>query len=295
MNISLRQIEVFFLTANLGSITKAANSLYISQAAASMALKEFEIQLGEKLFDRVGKKLLLNESGRAAVGMASGIVGQASELTNYFSDKSRLYGDLTIGASSTIGNYILPEYVADFIRTNSLTKVKLDVGNTEDIIKKVMQFKVDVGFIEGNCYEPEIIVTSWRDDKLAVFSSRKHPLVTKPEPPKIEDLETCNWVLRERGSGTRAIFENEINALSIKINVILELGHTEAIKNVVAKGTEISCLSQYALDDLLLLGRIKIIETPTLNLKRKFYLIMHQDKFATKILKSFLKHVRADC
>lgn len=291
MNISLRQIEVFLFTANLGSITRAAEKLFISQAAASMAIKEFETQLGEKLFDRLGKRLILNESGRAAVAIASGIIGRASELTNYFTDKSTLFGDLTIGASSTIGNYVLPEYVANFIQKNAMTTVKLEVGNTEEIIRKVMQFKVDVGFIEGNCYESEIDVVPWVDDELAVFSSNEHPLAAGVGTVSIKDLEDCKWILREKGSGTRAIFENRINLLSMTIHVFLELGHTEAIKNAVSRGTGISCLSQYVLEDLLQLGRIKVLNTPFLGLKRKFYLIIHQDKYKTMILKSFLRHV----
>ncbi|NIA20313.1 MAG: LysR family transcriptional regulator, partial [Xanthomonadaceae bacterium] len=142
-------------TANLGSITRAAAKLYITQAAASMALKELEIQLGEKLFDRVGKRLILNESGRAAVSISSEIIGRTVELSHYFANKNRLFGNLILGASSTIGNYILPEYVADFIRQHRMARVQLDVGNTEEIIGKVRQFEVDAGFIEGNCCEPD--------------------------------------------------------------------------------------------------------------------------------------------
>jgi DNA-binding transcriptional LysR family regulator len=290
MNISLRQIEVFLVTANSGSVSRAAEKLFISQAAASMALKEFETQLGEKLFDRVGKKLILNESGRAAVSMASEIVGRTSELTNYFIDKNNLFGNLIVGASSTIGNYILPEYVADFIYLNSETKVQLEVGNTEEIIKKVVRFEVDAGFIEGSCYVPEIEVVSWMDDELAVFSSVQHDLAVNGDV-SIADLEASDWILREKGSGTREIFENQINLLSMSIRVSLELGHTEAIKNAVSRGNGISCLSQYALHDLQSLRVIKIIDTPFLDLRRKFYLIMHKSKYKTKILQSFLEYL----
>jgi len=290
MNISLRQIEVFFATANSGSVSRAAKKLFISQAAASMALKEFETQLGEKLFDRVGKKLILNESGRAAVAMAAEIVGRAQELTDYFTDKNSLFGNLIVGASSTIGNYVLPEYVAAFIHDNSNVKVQLEVGNTEEIIKKVARFAVDIGFIEGSCNNSEIVVIPWMDDELAVFAAPRHVLVGDGEVG-ISDLELCDWILREKGSGTRELFENQISRLSMTINVLLELGHTEAIKNAVSRGNGISCLSRYALQDLVRLQAIKLIKTPFLDLRRKFYLIMHKDKYQTKILQSFLKHI----
>ena len=290
MNISLRQIEVFLATANLGSVSRAAEKLFISQAAASMALKEFETQLGEKLFDRAGKKLILNESGRAAVALAAEIVSRAEELTDYFSVKNSLFGNLVVGASSTIGNYVLPGYVASFIQGNERAKVQLEVGNTEEIIKKVSRFAVDIGFIEGSCYESEIEVIPWMDDELAVFAAPRHKLAGAGGTD-IAELEACNWILREKGSGTREIFENQIGKLSMTINVLLELGHTEAIKNAVSRGNGISCLSRYALQDLMRLKAIKLIKTPFLNLRRKFYLIMRKEKYKTKILQGFLKHI----
>ncbi len=289
MNISLRQIEVFLATANSGSVSRAAAKLFISQAAASMALKEFETQLGEKLFDRVGKRLILNESGRSMVAMAAEIVGRTQELAGYFAD-NQLSGNLVVGASSTIGNYVLPEYVASFIKINRGAKVQLEVGNTEEIIDKVAHFAVDVGFIEGSCCEPEIVVLPWRDDELAVFSAPQHDLA-ESGVVAISDLENCDWILREKGSGTREIFENQMNQLSMTINISLELGHTEAIKNAVSRGSGISCLSRCALQDLLRLREIELLATPFLDLRRKFCLIMHKKKYKTKILQSFLQHV----
>jgi len=292
MNISLRQTEVFLVTANSGSVSRAAEKLFISQAAASMALKEFETQLGEKLFDRAGKKLILNESGRAAMAMAAEIVSRAEELTDFFTEKNSLFGNLIVGASSTIGNYVLPEYVAAFIHNHNKVKVQLEVGNTEEIIKKVAGFAVDIGFIEGSCSEPEIEVTPWMDDELAVFAAPQHVLAGDGEAG-ISDLEACDWILREKGSGTREIFDNQISQLSMTIKVLLELGHTEAIKNAVSRGNGISCLSRYALHDLQRLQAIKLIKTPLLDLRRKFYLIMHKEKYKTKILQRFMAHVHA--
>ena len=290
MNISLRQIEVFLATANSGSVSRAAAKLFMSQAAASMALKEFETQLGEKLFDRAGKKLILNESGRAAVTMAAEIVGRTEELVDCFADLNNLFGNLVIGASSTIGNYVLPEYVASFINCHPKTKVQLEVGNTEEIIDKVAHFAVDVGFIEGGCCESEIEVIPWRDDELAVFSAPQHKLAGL-DAAAISDLESCDWILREKGSGTREVFENQISRLSMTINILLELGHTEAIKNAVSRGSGISCLSRSALQDLLRLQEIELLATPFLDLRRKFYLIMHKKKYKTRILQNFLKHI----
>ena len=291
MNISLRQIETFLLTAKLGNLSRAAEKLCITQAAASMALKELESQLGGHLFDRVGKKLVINENGRATIPMASEIIGRASELTHYFDNEAGLVGNLVIGASSTIGNYVLPQYIAKFVQDNDRCAINLHVGNTEEIINKVLQFEVDAGIIEGLCYEPKIRVAPWMDDELAVFSSARHWLATTGTIGPGE-LQACDWILRERGSGTRDIFEAQLNAQSIEIRVLLELGHSEAIKNAVAAGTGISCLSKFVLADLLQMGKIKLLSTPFLDLKRKFFLLLHRDKYETTVLKGFLRQLK---
>jgi len=291
MNISLRQIEVFLYTANLGCLTRAARKLSITQSAASMALKEFETQMGEKLFDRSGRKLILNENGRALVAGAAGIIGRATELENFFHGDKGLAGILKVGASSTIGNYVLPQQVADFVARNPLSRIHLEVGNTEEIVGKVNRFQVDVGFIEGNCEAPEIELVPWLDDELAVFAASAHPLCGKKRITP-EMLMECRWILREQGSGTREIFERGARPLAERIKILLELGHTEAIKNAVAAGNGISCLSIRVLTELIELGRVRIIPTPFLDLKRKFFIIIHRDKYRSRLLQNFLASCR---
>ncbi len=292
MNITLRQIEIFLLTAKSGSLSRAAAELFLTQAAASMALKEFETQLGEKVFDRVGKRLVLNESGRAAIPIAAEIIDRTAELGACFAGREGVFGRLVIGASSTIGNYILPEHVAGFIQAHPRAEIQLEVGNTEEIIRKVLQFKVDIGCIEGSCYEPELDVVPWMDDELAVFSSVRHPLAAIDLLGRRE-LEAGNWILREKGSGTREIFAAQIKERRLKIRVFLELGHTEAIKNAVSRGSGISCLSRHALRDLLSLGAIKLFQVPFLDLRRQFAFVIHRRKYRTMILESFLHYAVA--
>lgn len=291
MNITLRQVEAFFYTAKLGSLSMAAEKLCITQAAASMALREFENQMGEQLFERVGKKLVINESGRAIMSTASEMIGRAEELVCCFTGKKGcMCGHLTVGASSTIGNYVLPEYIAKFIDSHCTGNIRLEVGNTDEIINRVLKFEVDLGIIEGLCYDPMINVIPWMDDELAVFCSTKNPLAQK-DSVTMADLEQCGWILRESGSGTRVIFENQVNAISMQLKILLVLGHTEAIKNAVAQSQGISCLSRHVLRDMETLGRIKMLNTPFMDLKRKFFILIHKEKFHTRIMKEFLSKV----
>lgn len=293
MSFSIRQIETFFYTAKLGSLSLAADKLCITQAAASMALKEFENQLGEKVFERIGKKLVLNESGRAILATSSELIGRAYELEHFFSEENILTGQLVVGASSTIGNYVLPEYIAGFIDENRKSNISMHVGNTDETIERVLKFEVDFGIIEGVCYDPVINVIPWLDDELSVFTSINNRLASKDEITD-KDLQECDWILREEGSGTRRIFERLMNTHDMKINILLVLGHTEAIKNTVAKGNGVSCLSKYVLEELAQLGQIKLLDIPFLDLKRKFYVLIHREKFRTKIMKEFLNLLGLD-
>lgn len=286
MNITLRQIEVFFYTARLGSLSKAADRLCITQAAASMALRELENQLDEKLFDRTGKKLVLNENGRAVVTPASELMGRTTELEGFFNGGSGLSGHLVIGASSTVGNYVLPEYIAVFIDSNKKSTVDLKVGNTEEIIGRVLKFETDIGVIEGVCSESAVRVIPWTEDELAVFVSARHPLASK-ENVTAADLEGCDWILREKGSGTRDAFENQARELGMNINIRTVLGHTEAVKNAVANGHGVGCLSRRVLEELESLGQIKLLKTDFFDLRRSFYVILHKDKYVSNTLNSF--------
>lgn len=290
MNVTFRQIEVFFYAATLGSLSKAAEKVFITQAAASMALKEFESQLGENLFERVGKKLVLNENGRAIIAYCSELIGRADDLEKFFSKEASLLGSLNVGASSTIGNYVLPGYIELFTSNNPSCSINMIVGNTEEIIDKVLNFEVDLGIIEGLCFEPKINIIPWLDDELVIFASSSNSLVKKDYITE-KDLCECSWILREQGSGTRRIFEDQLRALSISINISQVLGHTEAVKNAVSKGNGVSCLSRCVLNDLAELGVIKLLDTPCLDLRRKFLVLVHENKFQSRVLQGFLQEL----
>ena len=210
MNITLRQLEIFAAIAEQGNVTRAAEELLLSQSAASMALAEFENQLGEKLFSRSGKKLCLNESGRTLLPRVMELLARTAEIECMFASSGReLAGAVKVGASSTIGNYLITSYLGQFAQENPAVELSLEVGNTEQIIGSLLDFNIDIGYIEGLCQHPKIITRKWIRDKLVVFASPRHPLVAKKQL-SIADLAAAKWILRERGSGTRVIFENAL-------------------------------------------------------------------------------------
>ena len=286
MRITFKQIEVFSAVAKTGNMTQAAEALHLTQSACSMALSAMESQLGGVLFDRHGKKLILNERGRLLLPKAANIITQIEELQDLMTGKNEsvLAGHLIVGASTTIGNYLLPKIIGDFITHHPQIKLALSVANSEQIIHKLLKFEIDIGMIEGNCYSDEIEIFPWSKDELIVVASSEYPL-SKKRKITLQELHDAKWILREPGSGTRAKFED---AMSEKIKPFLELGNTEAIKQAVLAGLGITCLSKTAVSDLLNAGQLVELKTPFLKLSRDFYVLLHKAKYKTMVLNSFI-------
>ncbi len=289
MKITLRQLEVFVAVAKNENMSQAAEVLHLSQSACSMALSALENQLNDLLFDRHGKRLVLNERGRILLPKAYNIIAQATELQDLMTpDKERfLAGHLIVGASSTIGNYLLPELIGNFVTDYPKVKISLQVANTEQTIRKLLQFDIDVGIIEGRCNAQEIKVTPWRKDGLIVISSPQTTLYKKAKVT-LNDLRNAKWILREVGSGTRERFEE---AMGGPVSPFLELGHTEAIKQAVRAGLGMSCLSKVTVSDALKRGELVELKTPFLKLTRDFYILLHKKKYQTAILSTFIKKI----
>lgn len=218
---------------------------------------------------------------------ALNLLAEAEEIQSLAAgaERGELVGHLIVGASSTIGNYVLPQIIGHFTAQNPRTKVFLQVANTQQVIQSLSEFKIDVGFIEGGCYAQDIEVIPWRQDNLVIIAAPDHPLVHKKHL-RPADLQEIPWILREPGSGTREYFERAIQA---KITPFLELGHTEAIKNAVQAGLGISCLSEVAVIDAIKNKQLVVIEAPFLNLTRTFSLLRHKNKHLSILLQAWLK------
>lgn len=289
MRITLKQLEVFISVAQEGNVTRAAGLLNITQSATSMALSDFETQLGRKLFDRVGKRLQLNDTGRLLLPKAIDTVARATEIEQLARDDNALIGTLRIGASLTIGNYVMPGILGTFMKNHRNSQLQLDVGNTRHIVQAIEQFDIDVGFIEGFCHEPNIEVIPWCEDELVIFASPDHELAQKKTISE-KDLASADWILREPGSGTREIFDNAVLGRISKINLLLEFSHTEAIKRAVETGIGIGCVSRRSLQDAIDRGSLVVLNTPFLNLKREFFILIHRQKYRTRGLEHFLSY-----
>ncbi len=287
MRLTLRQLEVFVAIARDGNVTHAADRIAMSQSAASTALGELEKQFGQPLFDRVGKRLKLNETGQAAMPRALEILDRATELEELLAGGGGP-GALRLGASLTIGNYLCPALIDRYLALYPGSAVKLEIGNTEHIAAAVANFDLDLALIEGEINHPDLTVTDWLGDELVVFRAPRHPLAGKTDVA-IDDLLQESWIVREPGSGTRQTLDRAMTPYWPRWKIGLELEHTEAIKGMVAAGRFIGCVSRRALTESFAGGRLVEIATPELDLRRRFYIVTNRRKHRTAAIGAFLE------
>ena len=287
MRITLKQLAIFAAIAKHENISQAAEEVALTQSAMSMALKELESQLSTPLFRRHGKRLKLNTAGSELQPKVQQLLSLAREI-ELLATGDKLAGSLRIGASSTIGNYLAPSIIADFLTRYPDVNVDLKVGNTEQIIDDVLHLRVDIGLIEGLCDAPRLQRIAWRRDDLKIFCSPGHPLADRPHI-RYQDLAEAAWILREQGSGTRAIFSNATYDKFQPGGQLLELGNSEAIKQAVKTGFGISCLSELALQAELQYGEFVELNVPALDLQRQLFIIRHTSQFNSRLEQAFEK------
>lgn len=286
MKYSLRQLEIFVTISRTESVSRAAEALSLSQSATSTALSELERQFDLQLFDRVGKSLRINETGRQLLPRAVELLDRAHEIEALLQGHAG-FGYMKIGATLTVGNYLATLLVARFLQEHPESRIQLQVHNTSTIVQQIVNHELDLGLIEGDTHHPDIEVQPWIADELVVFSAPGHQLA-KASSISIEQLLQEQWILREKGSGTRETFDRALRNNHSKLNIRLELEHTEAIKRAVESGLGIGCISRLALKDAFRRGSLVPLATPDLNLGRYFYFLWHKQKYQTTGMREFI-------
>ncbi len=295
MRITLRQLAIFTAVADAGSTSAAAERVALSQSATSAALNELEAVLEARLFDRVGTRLVLNDTGRGLLPQARAVIDGAAGIEREFG-LGAAPGDhgapslLRVGASTTIGNYLLPTIVAAWCRARPEAHVDVQIANTGAIAAAVARLDVDVGLIEGPSHEPEVIAQPWREEELAIVCAPSHPLLRGDMTRRLNvaALRQAPWLLREPGSGTREAVEQALQPHLHQLVEGMHFGGTEAIKQAAVQGLGFTCLSLFAVQDLIALGRLVRVQTTLPRLARRFYLVHHRRKQFSPSLARFM-------
>jgi DNA-binding transcriptional LysR family regulator len=298
LRLTLRQLQIFNAVAEHGSTAAAAEAIALSQSATSASLNELERMLGLALFDRVGKRLLLNDNGRTLVPQARALLDGAAGIERWAQDGEAQLGDMRIGASTTIGNYLLPGILADFRRSlppavGARWHVQVSIANAAAVEAQVSGFEVDFGLIEGPCHNPDLTVLPWLEDELVVVAAPDDPILPRRRGHKITlaRLRQATWLLREPGSGTREIINQLLIPHLHHLQSGIEFSNAEAIKRAAASGLGITCLSQSVVRDLTKVGALVAPATELPRLTRRFFLIVHPSKHRTRGLERLIGHL----
>ncbi len=291
LRVTLKQLEVFAAIAQAGSVLKAAERVGLTQSASSMALADLERQLGCLLFDRIGRRLRLNDRGGVILSAAMDVLARTQALERLATSEDPSAGQLQISASQTIGTSLLPALMGSYMRQYPQARLKLSIDNTRGVIEALEKFQVDLGFIEGYCHSTELEAIPWRQDELVVFVGAGHPMASRSSI-NLEELATLDWVLRESGSGTREVFNNAVVGKLPGIRLALELSHTEAIKQIVQNGFGAGCLSLHSVQAECQRKELHRLHTPGLNLHRQLLLLIHRQKYQSALFNGFLEYCR---
>jgi LysR family transcriptional regulator, low CO2-responsive transcriptional regulator len=291
--MNLHHLAVFNAIAETGSISAAAQRLYISQPALSRELKDFETRLGVSLFERLPRGMRMTHAGEVLREYATRLfdISRTAEATMREIADARL-GFLSIGASNTVGTYVLPQRLAMFRRANPDVRVTMFVGNTEQVSQGVADMRFTLGFIEGPVHVGGLVAEQFQQDELVPVVTAADELLKKKRL-SAADISGLPLLMREKGSGTRELITETLDANEVQQGNIMEFGNTEALKRAAMYGGGIAWLPRISITDELNDGRLHVLPIKRLMVQRPLSIIRRANAHAGPAGDAFLKSLRA--
>ncbi|MFC4100980.1 selenium metabolism-associated LysR family transcriptional regulator [Paenibacillus xanthanilyticus] len=276
MALNFHQLHIFYTVAERGSFSAAAQALHMTQPAVTMQVQSLEDYFGTKLLQRSTKRIDLTEAGRALMPFAMRSIELIRETDAHMSKFTKqLKGRLQLGSSLTIGEYILPRLLGPFGQEYPHIAISMKVMNTSQIMEDILGHQLNFGLVEAPVNHPDIHTEAVMSDELLLVVDKTHPLAQAAEV-SIADAIAYPFVLREQGSGTRLVMEEQMRSHDIdpsKLKIVMELGSTGAVKSAVEAGLGISFLSASSVKHEVALGLIHTIPLTDITFKRQFYSI----------------------
>lgn len=259
--LNLNRLRLFLAVVEHGGVTRAAEEVHVSQPAISQAIRALEAELETPLLEHIGRRVAPTEAGELLAGYGRQIFALAEDARHALDDLAGLQrGRLAIGASTTIGIYLLPRLLATYQQRYPGIALSLEVGNTEQMVQLLIDGGRDLALIEGPVDDDRVLARPWREDELVLIAAPGHPLASGGAV-SVEALAQAPFLMREPGSGTRDIVTAALAEWGIAPTVLMELGHTEAIKQAVIAGLGISILSRLTVQREITAG---LLVTPPL-------------------------------
>lgn len=281
-----RNLQIFVTVAELGKMTEAARVLYITQSSVSQAIASIEQEYGVVLFERLSRGIFLTEAGKELLAYARGYFSVKSDMEEFLLSQGERQ-TLKIGATITVGTCVISPLLLKLKAENRQLNAQVLVENTHALEGKLLKNEIDVALVEGKITNPELITRHAIDDKMVLICPNGHRFAGRSEVTAAE-LGDDPFILREKGSGTRTQFENEMANKHLPIRVSWTCCNSEAIKNAVADGHGISVVSERLVLDDAAAGRFFVCRITDLNLDRYFDVVYHKDKYISRPMQDFI-------
>jgi len=294
--IDFRHLETFCRVADLKSFSKAADDLFLTQPTVSGHILSLEQSLSLRLFDRTSREVRLTKAGEVFLKYASKILSFRKDLLNALSEFSQgIKGELSLGASTIPGEYLLPKLMGDFKREHPHFIISLKIADTKEIVQYVLQDNVEFGIIGAKLNHPSLHYEKYEEDEIIVVAPSDHPL-TRKKKVNLEELLKEPWIIREEGSGTQMAIEKALRkkGKSLKqFNVVMEMGSTSSVKEGVKAKLGLTFISRRATEEELNQGFLSRIDVEGIGLiSRQIYIVSHRGRTLSPIGMQFLRFLK---
>lgn len=290
--MDFKQIEAFVNVAKYKSFSKAAEAIFLSQPTVSAHIASLEQELGVVLFDRSSKEIRLTQAGAVFLDYAVSLINVRNTATLKLSELgSKIQGNLTIASSTTPCRFLLPQLLKSFYDKYPNVNYDIKEESTRDVIEMILLGNADVGIVGEVIKDPKLTYSKVYEDKLILISS----IPSLPETLTIDTLLQQRFILREKGSATRSVFENELIKLGYgidKLKVFAEVSSLEAVLQFVKCGAGISVVSEIACIDYIQSGLLLKHKIKDINITRGIYIVYHNRRPLSPVAKAFLEHTQ---
>ncbi|CAM3115768.1 selenium metabolism-associated LysR family transcriptional regulator [Filibacter tadaridae] len=293
--MNYERLKTFIAVAEKKSFSEAAKILYVTQPTITSQVKALEEELNTKLFERTTKKVAMTQSAHVLLNYAKEIVRLSdSAKKEILQMENTINGDLSVGCSLTIGEYILPTFLKRFIDSYPLIQMSVKIANSNAIVENLKDQLIDVGIIETLIEDPQIILEPIFEDELILIAAPDYFSTNEPKV-SLNQLKETPLIVREKGSGTRAVMDNYLKKAGLSVNdltIVMELGSTEAIKTAVESGLGVSFISKSAIKKELKLKLLKTYSIKNISFYRYFYIAFRKDSVLKSSTELFLNDLR---